>query len=198
MKTGIFRRMAATISIFFSLTSLGFSQNVNLEEQRSQAIKDMAAIDIPDPKKIEMSASQLFALPLDQQSEEELKTISRLANSYANFIGYIEKEYRSHQSENYRYDFITKELSPILDKYVTISNRFKNIRDMSNYNLGEKASARGDNISAFFYYNDVYRLGGFECAPKAIDTCLRRKAEIQMQKLLQITGIAPYTTWQKK
>lgn len=143
-------------------------------------------------------ARATFALPLNQQSEDVLKQIATKANLYANFVGFIEQSYDSYRREMFRYDFVTKPVERAREPYAELSNRFKDLRNQAYFNLGSKARDEGKNLEALLYYRDAYRLSSFECGKDGSKNCARWHAEIEIQKLLRITKIQPYVTWQKK
>ncbi|HEY5301734.1 MAG TPA: hypothetical protein VIJ55_13755, partial [Acetobacteraceae bacterium] len=171
----------------------------NIDVQRQASIAEFKDEGVPKPDRIREEAKRLFALPTDQQSDDDLRTLAKASNAYANYVDLIHRGYQDAQRENYQYDFVVKVLNPIADDYTRIENEFKDYRNKAYLNLAEKSEVRGDMLQALFLYNDAFRLSSFDCSSRSPtnETCTRWAAEKAMQRILGISGFEPYTTWQK-
>lgn len=169
---------------------------LNLESKR-QTLIDSFGTGIPDPNSIRSAAKELFAMPIEGQSMDELEKLAREANAYANLVGRIENEYDDAWRSNSRYEFVQKKIEPGLIAYQKLGNEFKAIRNRAYMNLGRLSETNGEPLKAFFYYNDAYRLSVFDCEKgSTADTCDRLAAEEHMKELLGVSGINSYVTWQ--
>ncbi len=200
MKTAYFLLLLA-LSLMIVVTNTASAQelkspdkdDLSIDEQRE---KDIAKSKfIPDPDKLEARWTKLFALPLTEQNDDSLRRLAKDCNAYSNLLSPIRDEYEKYRRENNNYSFIIKKLIPPMDRYNSISNKFKDCRNQAYFNLGEKASISGDKIGAFFYYNDAFRLSLFSC-DDGKDQCLRLKAEKKMAEILNIKNVTPYIHWE--
>lgn len=170
---------------------------LEIDKKRDETAKELGT-GIPDPSRVRSRAEQIFGQPIQNQKDEELKSLASDANVYANMVGFILEEYKSYYRENYRYEFVQKAIGPTHDSYVALSNEFLSIRNKAYFNLGLRAKTAGNIVQALLYFRDAYRLSVFSCdkgVPK--DSCRRAAAETEMQQLLKIDGITPYLTWQR-
>ena len=71
----------------------------------------------------------------------------------------------------------------------------KSHRNQAYFNLGLKAAERGDEIGAFFYFRDAYRLSSFTEGGKTREG-MRYRSEMEMKKLLGIEEIGTFVDWQ--
>ena len=179
-----------------SIMAQNTEDTLDIEENRQKILENFDISEIPDLDKIRSAASNLFAMPIGQQKVEDLTNLSIEANRAANLISYIRDEYNDEYRDNYRYEFIQEKLAKPHDDYVRISNEFIDIRNQVYYNLGIKYKNLGETVKSFLYFNDAFRLSGFDCRDKRPDDCMRWKAEQEMKNLLQIDGIESYVTWQ--
>ena len=83
------------------------TNTLSIEQERQAALEEFNVTELPDLDVVRAAAVQLFAQPLEQQDEEELKKLSREANRVANLIDYIFDEYDDYYRENYG-DYIRK------------------------------------------------------------------------------------------
>ena len=164
--------------------------------QREELMKRWGTDKLVHPANVEKLAEGIFAKPLEEQMITDLEKLAGGANRAANFIGFIQEEYSKYYRENYRYDFVQKEVAPFHDKYVEISNKLKAFRNRAYFNLGQKNRDAGNEIRAFFYFRDAFRLSAFT-QESGDHKGLRYKAEIEMKKLLGLGDIGTYTYWQK-
>ena len=112
-------------------------------------------------------------------------------------VNFIKDEYDDFRQENYRYDFVLKKLKPSLGQYTQVVNEFLAIRNQAYFNLGTKAKNAGNNVPALLWFRDAFRLSGFDCGKnQARETCMRWKAEQEIQNLLGLSSIKAYVTWQ--
>ncbi len=70
----------------------------------------------------------------------------------------------------------------------------KSYRNRAYFNVGKKAADRGDEITAFFYYRDAFRLSPFD-EETGDHKGIRYYAEIQMKKLLGIEDVSTFLYW---
>lgn len=165
----------------------------DIERQRQEGMQQYRDAGVPNPTAIRETAAILFAKPLAEQDEGELRIIARAANAYANYIDMIHSQYNRYRVDNLRLNFILQRLEPVQDAYAVLSNEFKAIRNRAYLNLGEKAEAAGDALQALYYYNDAYRLSAFSCFGMGVDRpCSRFEAERRMQRILRIDSIQPF------
>ena len=171
------------------------SNELNLDSDRKELMEHLAVDDIPKPTDIELFAKELLSRPLDEQNRDELERLASTANKAANFVGYILDEYRDYHRDNYRYEFVQKAVAPFHDEYVVISNRLKDFRNQAFFNLGKKAAQDGEDVIAFFYFRDVFRLSSFTDA-EGDRKGMRYRAEIEMKKLLDLEEVGTFIHWQ--
>ena len=152
---------------------------------------------IPDPDGIRRIAKEIFSKPISDQDADVLQSLAKQSNSYANMVNFIKDEYDDFRRENYSYDFVLEKLNPSLGHYARIVNEFLAIRNRAYFNLGMKAKETGNNVPALLWFRDAYRLSSFECGKdQARETCMRWKAEQELQKLLGLSAVKAYVTWQ--
>lgn len=193
----MYKFLILTILVLFNFHYLLAQEpedSLDFDKQREDLIQKLELSNIPDPNEIEKTAKLIFSKKLHEQSKEELTTLAKTSNKFANFIGFIEDEYDSYRRSSYRYDFITDKIDPILIKYQERQGVFLRIRNQAYLNLGMKAKNDGQLIDALLYFRDAFRLSEFSCR-EGTDKCIRLKAEEEMKKLLKIEGITSYTHW---
>jgi len=62
--------------------------------------------------------------------------------------------------------------------------------------MGLIAKKKGENLRAYLYFKDAFRLSSFDCGPgKPVKGCMRWKAEQEMQKLLGLSDVEAYRSW---
>lgn len=193
-------RVLTSFIVVMSVCSGAFAgDTLEIDDKRAQDLKKFESLDIPEPKVIEEFAKAVFSKPISQQPVNDLKTIAKQANQYANLVGRILSEYASYYRDNYRYEFVQKKVVGAHDSYVKEGNKFKRLRDQAYFNLGLKMKSENNKLQAFFYFNDAFRLSEFDCGKGVEKTsCMRWKAEQEMQKILSISHIKSYVTWQTK
>lgn len=196
-----FRIVVVHLFSFFTLIGGGvMAQDTEdllaVEENRQKTLENFDITEMPDLDRIRSAASNLFALPIEQQNVEDLTNLSIEANRAANLIGYISEEYNDEYRENYRYEFIQEKLAKPYDGYIKISNEFIAIRNQVYFNLGIKFRNLGETVKSFLYFNDAFRLSRFDCGAKKPDDCMRWKAEQEMKELLGMEQINSYVSWQ--
>ena len=165
----------------------------DIEAARAEMLKRWG-VGLIKPSTVEAKA-HILSRPLAEQSDEELRELAKQANAAANFVDFIIEEYQEYYRDNYRYDFVQKAVTPFHDAYVELSNRLKSYRDQAYFNLGKKAAARGDEITAFFLFRDAYRLSSFTKA-EGDHKGMRYLAEIEMKKLLGIDHLGTFIYWE--
>lgn len=172
------------------------SSSMQIDIQREKEIKEYSSVEFPKIRDILNNGNSLLSLSILNQSVSDLKTLAKKANQAGNIILMIQKEYSSYYRNNYKYDFIQKKISGPHDSYLARANKFLDLRNQAYFNLGLKMLSRNDKLQAFFYFRDAYRLSNFDCGPgNSAKTCMRWKAEQEMQKLLEISDINAYVSW---
>ena len=180
--------------IFTSFTSA--QSTLDIDEQRAAMLEKLES-DVPDPDGIRRIAKEVFSKPIPDQDMDVLQSLAKQSNSYANMVNFIKDEYDDFRRESYRYDFILEKLSPSLGQYTRIVNEFLAIRNQAYFNLGLKAKEAGNNVSALVWFRDAFRLSSFDCGKnQARETCMRWKAEREIQGLLGLSSIKSYVSWQ--
>lgn len=175
------------------------SGTLDLDDKRNQTMKEFKDSQIPDPEKISNLAKNVFSKPLKEQKTDELESLAKEANYYANLVTYIMDGYDGFRRDMYKYNFVLEQVAPVRDKYVVLSNKYKGIRNKAYFNIGMKHKAGGNFLKAYLFFRDAYRLGSFDCGKeKPKEHCLRWKAEQEMKALLAINDIESYVSWQKK
>lgn len=177
-------------------SSISAQSTLDIDEQRAATLKKLES-DVPNPDEIRRIAKGTYSKPISAQDTDVLKSIAKESNGYANMVNFIKDEYEDYRRENYRYDFVLKQLSPALGHYARIVNEFLAIRNQAYFNLGMKEKEAGNNVSALLWFRDAFRLSSFDCGKnQARETCMRWKAEQELQKLLGLSSIRAYVTWQ--
>jgi len=167
----------------------------DIEAARSEMLKRWGIDGLVKPSDVEGTARTLLGRPLAEQPEDQLQDLAKRANAAANFVGFILEEYVNYYRENYRYDFVQTKVAPFHDAYVELSNRLKSYRNQAYFNLGKKAADRGDEMTAFFLFRDVYRLSTFT-EDEGDHKGMRYQAEIEMKKLLGLEDMGTFTYWE--
>ncbi len=71
------------------------------------------------------------------------------------------------------------------------------IRNQAYFNLGILARDSGKTMEAFLYFKDVFELSVFNCdGGKSAETCMRWKAEQELQEILGLSAIKAYVSWE--
>lgn len=184
------------LSIAFNNSPCLSQSELDVDKQRAEDREKLGS-SVPDPGKLRNIAETVFSTPIENQDERDLFFISKQSNHYANLVGYIIDEYDDYLNSNYRYDFIRNKVSPSRDSYVKVANEFKQFRNQAYFNLGIKSKSNGNYIEAFLWFRDAYRLSSFDCESRARrDTCMRWKAEQELQNLLDLSHLKAYVTWE--
>ena len=189
--------LAFMVGIGISNISLVLAQSeLDIDTQRAADLKKFDA-GIPSQDNLREIATTTFSSPLADQSEDTLLFLAKQSNYYANLVGFITEEYNDYYNAKYRYDFITKKVAAPMDAYTAIANEFKTFRNQAYFNLGLKAKAAGRGIEALLLFRDAYKLSPFNCSETRRENCMRWKAEQEMQKLLGLSHIRAYVTWEE-
>ena len=185
------------VAVLLAISSLTSAQStLDIDEQREATLEKLDA-DVPDPNEIRVLASRIFSEPTSDQDADVLKSLAKQSNSDANMVYFIKDEYEDYRRENYKYDFVLEKLDPSLGHYTRIVNEFLDIRNQAYFNLGMKAKEAGENVPALLWFRDAFRLSSFDCGKNQVrETCMRWKAEQELQKLLGLSSIKAYVTWQ--
>jgi len=166
----------------------------DIEAARTEMLKRWNVNGLAKPAEVDAIANALLVRPLAEQSDDELLKLAKHANAAANFVGFILEEYERYYRDNYRYDFVQTKVAPFHDAYVALSNRLKDYRNRAYFNLGRKAAERGDEMAAFFYFRDAYRLSTFTEA-EGDHKGMRYQAEMEMKRLLGLDSMGTFTFW---
>jgi hypothetical protein len=164
----------------------------DIETARIEMQKRWGTEGLVKPATVDAMAEAIFKLPISEQPGEQL---AKQANAAANYVGAILEEYASYYRENYKYDFVQSKVAPFHDAYVRLTNRLKDHRNQAYFNLGVKAAARGDDLAAFLFFRDAYRLSTFT-EDEGDHKGMRYMAELEMKKLLGIEDMGTFTYWQ--
>lgn len=171
------------------------TEKSEIEAQREELLAKWGAAGLPQPLQIDEAAQELLALPLEEQSVEALTELAEEANRAANFVNFIFEEYAEYHRDNYRYDFVQEKVAPFHDAYVDLSNRLKGRRNQAFFNLGLKHKAQGNQMAAFFFFRDAFRLSSFT-EDGGDHKGLRYQAEVEMKQLLGIDHLGSFVYWQ--
>lgn len=194
-------------SVFLSLAVLvlliacppAWAQSTLDIEDRRRADLEKLKSGIPNPAKLREIAASTFAKPISQQNEDILRSLADESNRYANMVNFIKDEYDEYHRDSYRFDFVLKKLSGPRNAYGAVFNEFLGIRNRAYFNLGMKAKEEGKIIEALLLFRDAYRLSNFDCGKRQDrEDCMRWRAEQELQKLLGLSSIAAYVSWQKQ
>ena len=191
-----FLRVAAVMALAWTVQAYGqdASDDENVENERLELLQRWESAGLVKPADVEAMAKQILEKPLSEQTVEDLKHLAKQSNAAANFVGHILDEYEDYHRDNYRYDFVLEKVAPFRNAYVELSNRLKSYRNEAYFNLGIKAMEGGDDIEAFLYFRDSYRLSLFT-EGKDNREGMRYKSEIQMKKLLGIEELGTFVHW---
>ena len=178
-----------------SMPLLAYASDADdFEKIRAEQIKKYGGTDIPKPKEVASKAEAILAKPLNDQSVKELKDIAESSNKAANYVGFIFDEYADYYRDNYRYDFVQEKVAPFHDKFLRLSNKLKDHRNQAYLNLGKKLAASGNNIEAFFYFRDAFRLSTFT-EDSGDHKGTRYEAEQEMKKLMNLEEFESFIYW---
>lgn len=166
----------------------------DVEKLRAEQIKKWGDTSIPKPNEIALKAKAVLDKPIENQSISELKAIAEQSNKAANYVGFILDDYATYYRDNYRYDFVQEKVAPFHDAYVRLSNELKDYRNQSYFNIGRKLAASNNEIEAFFYFRDAYRLSSFT-DDKGDHKGMRYLAEQEMKKLMGLSDTGSFVYW---
>ena len=166
----------------------------DVEKLRAEQIKKWGDTSIPKPNEIASKAKAVLDKPIENQSISELKNIAEQSNKAANYVGFILDDYATYYRDNYKYDFVQEKVAPFHDAYVKLSNELKDYRNQSYFNIGKKLAASNNEIEAFFYFRDTYRLSSFT-DNKGDHKGMRFLAEQEMKKLMGLSDIGSFIYW---
>lgn len=128
---------------------------------------------------------------LKDTSDAELAALASDCNRAANLIGVILSEYESYERENYRYDFVLKEVREKKFPMTRLSDRLLDGRNRAYFEQAVRLRDAGSGMRAFMTFRDAFRLSHFE------GDGMRLKAEQEMKKLLGIDDLPSYVKWEK-
>ncbi len=169
---------------------------LSIEKERQKALEEFDVTEVPDLDAIRLFASELLSTPIEGQEKAQLKKLAKEANRVANLVNYIYDEYDDYYRDSYKYDFIQEKVIGSAQEYGKVFNEFVKIRNKSYFNLGIISRNKGETMEAFLYFKDAFRLSGFDCGsggkPKS---CLRWRAEQELQSLLGLSHIKAYVSW---
>ena len=188
-------RMLLVITIALGWITAYADEKEDIEKVREEQLKRWGAEGLVKPYDIREKAKGYLAKPLEEQDITELKNLAKQANTTANLVGFILEEYADYYRDKYRYDFIQEKVGPFHDNYVHLSNELKDYRNQAYFNLGQKMALQGNEIEAFFYFRDAYRLSSFT-ESGSDHKGMRYKAEQELKKLLGITDIPSFVFWE--
>ena len=191
------RYLEKCLVILTLISSLSIAQDINdtdFKALRDEQIKRLGMNEMPNVKEIMLEADSFMNLSLEEQSIKSLEKIAKETNKAANMVDFIYKEYESYYSDNYKYDFVQKKVAPFLSSYLKLKNDLIRHRNQAYYNLGVKYQTAGNDITAFFYYNDAFRLSAFD-EDKGDHKGLRYKSEIKMKELLGLESVETFIYW---
>lgn len=178
-----------------AFSSLSFSGDVeDVEKMRAEQIKKWGDTNIPKPKEVAKKAKGVLEKPFEQQTVSDLKSIAKESNKAANYVGFILQEYSEYYRDNYKYDFVQKKVAPYHDSYVSLANELRDYRNKAYYNLGKKLASSGNEVEAFFYYRDAYRLSGFT-DDEGDHKGIRYLAEQEMKSLMGLNDLESFVYW---
>lgn len=190
----LIKTILISVSII-SISQLSYASDAeDFEKIRAEQIKKYGGTDIPKPKQVSAKAEALLAKPLGEQSVQELKSIAENSNKAANYVSFIFDEYSQYYRDNYRYDFVQEKVAPFHDNFLRLSNKLKAQRNQAYLNLGKKLAASGNNIEAFFYFRDAFRLSSFT-DDSGDHKGIRYQAEQEMKKLMNIEDMESFIYW---
>ncbi len=190
----LLKAILVSVSIIL-ISQLSYANDAeDFEKIRAEQIKKYGGTDIPKLKEISAKAETLLAKPLKEQSVKELKSVAKSSNKAANYVGFIFDEYAQYYRDNYKYNFVQEKVSPFHDNFLRLSNKLKALRNQAYLNLGKKIAASGNNIEAFFYFRDAFRLSTFT-DDKGNHKGIRYQAEQEMKKLMGIDNIESFIYW---
>ena len=193
----LFVFLATLISVMSAVSSQERASTLSLEEEREATLKEFDITEVPSLDAVRAFAAQLFSLPLEKQSPDQLKELAKEANRTANLVDYIYDEYDDYYRDNYRYEFIQELVIGPASEYGKIFNEFVDIRNQAYYNLGIISRNNGRTLEAFLYFKDAFRLSSFDCGSGTLaKSCMRWKAEQELQNLLGLSHIRAYVSWQ--
>ena len=187
---------SALLSAMNSVVSQENTGTLSLERDRQATLAEFNITEVPSLDAVRAIATRLFALPVEQQDAEQLKALATEANRTANLVDYIYDEYDNYYRDNYRYEFVQKQVLKSASEYGNVFNEFLSIRNQAYFNLGLLSRNAGRTMEAFLYFKDAFRLSSFDCGQNTPATsCMRWKAEQELQKLLGLSHIKAYVTW---
>ena len=196
-----FIRKAILIGTFFGSfclvpSFLSANENFKINEERIKQLEEMGVL-IPDGEVVKNTAKTEFAKTIEEQSVDTLTELAKDANTLANLVGKLYDGYEGFNREMYNYEFVVKEVqkATVLVEYENLDSEFKTIRNRAYIYLGKKALEKKQEMKAFLFFSDAYRLSYFSCV-EGKSQCVRYEAEQLMKELLGITGES-YVHWKK-
>ena len=195
MHKGYMVLLNVVVFLLLSCSQSLAQSTLDIDKKREEERRKLGSI-LPKQDQVRQNAKMIFSKPLSEQSEEELRSIAKRSNIYANLVNYILKGYNDYYRESYRYDFVLKRVAGPKNEYEKIKNEFLGIRNQAYFNLGLKAKSAGKPFEALLNFRDAFRLTYFDCGKKQPkEKCMRWKAEQELQKMLGLSSIRAYVTW---
>ena len=169
---------------------------LDIDEKRAAELEKFSS-GIPDPKQLRNTAKGTFSKPLEEQNEEILQSLAKESNRYANMVAFVTEKYDEFRRDMYRYEFVIEKVDKAKQAYDDAKNEFLGIRNQAYFNLGMKAKEKEQFMKALLLFKDAFKLSYFDCGKQQKETCIRWKAEQEIQKLLGLSSITAYVTWEK-
>ena len=95
------RMASAALAALLMCGPVAAQSTLDVDKKRDEDLRELGS-GIPDSGKLREIAKAMFARPVGDQKEEELKMVAEQANRYANMVGYISQVYDSYYRENIR------------------------------------------------------------------------------------------------
>lgn len=152
-------------------------------QEASPSVSGSEARVVERPKDVELAAQELFARPLEAQTESELRAITERASRVMSRVGTMIARYgdarrsiRTNAEVLQNFDFHVMELQKLVVSMAEVATQ-------ATFNMAEQRLARGHEHEAYELYESVFKAAVF-ADPDGDHKGLRYKAEKQMKALM--------------
>lgn len=166
----------------------------SLNTLRSERIKQWGSAHLTQPQDVKDRGSKLLALPVADQSTEDLLKLTEETLLAATTLSAIIDEYDKYRQENQDHSLVMDMCTPAYEAYAGLRNLLLYMRTIAFYNLGLKYRDSGDSTLAFSYFYDAFRLCPFAQEEEG-GKGMRYKAEVELKKLLGLKDFPTFAYW---
>ena len=133
----------------------------------------------------------MLAKQFSDQSVSELKEVANQSNKAANYVDFIRDKYATYIRDGVAIVVKEAKITSIHNGYARLSDELREYRNQCYLNIGKKLTESGNEIEAFFYFEDAYRLLPF-IGPNGDHIGVRYLSEQEMKKLMGLSDLRSF------